>query len=222
MDRGFLKGAFMLRMIVGIFFLTTVVSRAATAETSNPTIRYYLSIYSYDDGVLNLPRNAHTFAGFIAYDHANQTVIERFSISWLPSVGTVSLFGPIERGRNYTVPETFQIAWRRQLDILRFGPHEVGVEFFQLARNQWARLEQATIDGSILYKAVDGDLRYRSDYPVINCMHAVSGIIGDLEMGRLRGRSGSSRIDGYFSPFYLETEIPDVVFKSFLAYERGH
>jgi hypothetical protein len=185
-------------------------------------LHYYLSIYSHDDGVLNLPRNAHSFAGFMAFDQATGQVIERFAISWLPLDGSVCAFGGIERGRNFTLSATFSAARSRRLDIMRFGPREIGLDFFLRAKSQWQKFEQATFDGSILYKAIDSDLRFRAEYPVVNCMHAVAGIIGELEFGRLRGRLASSEIDRFFAEYYLSFSAPAQVFQAFLNFENGY
>ena len=59
-------------------------------------------------------------------------------------------------------------------------------------------------------------------FPVINCMHAVAGIIGDVEFGNLRGRRASQRIDAVFNPYYIDYEADFDVLGAFQAFERGN
>jgi hypothetical protein len=168
-----------------------------------------------------MPRYSHTFGGFIAYDHSRGLVVERFAISWMPANMKVRLFAGLERGRNVPLWETKNRAQYQGLDIRRWGPREITPELYMAAKNQWFRLERATVDASALYITVDPAYRNRSYQPAFNCIHALAGIVGDLELAVLHGRDASAEVDKFFSRYYRSVDAVYEIHQAFLNFEEG-
>ena len=195
-----------------------IIPQVQPAESA---VRFYSAIYSHDDGGLNMPRYSHTFGGFIAYDHSRGLVVERFAISWMPANMKVRLFAGLERGRNVPLWETKNRAQYQGLDIRRWGPREITPELYMAAKNQWLRLERATVDASALYITVDPAYRNRSYQPAFNCIHALAGIVGDLELAVLHGRDASAEVDKFFSRYYRSVDAVYEIHQAFLNFEEG-
>jgi len=190
-------------------------------SSAGANIHYYVAIYSQDDGRLNLPRNAHSYGAFIAYDYDRREVVERFAINWLPADDKVALLSGPKPGKNFPLWQTQNFGHQRGFLIHRWGPHEVQLQLYYAARQQWLRLERASIDKSVLYVAIDPNTRRNPFHPALNCIHALAGILGDLNFGLAHGASASGIIDQFFSPYYLSWESPNEIQLAFSNFELG-
>lgn len=204
--------------LVGIFSSTDLFAQPSLPGRSN--VHFYAAIYAYDAGPFSLPKDTHSYAGFMAVDHSTGRVVERFAISWLPIDANVRAIDVVEPGRNFPLDETMNIALANHYQVTKLGPKEVTPRLFELARNQWGRLERATRDGSIGYLLLDGISRF-APRPSVNCIHAVSDLAGVLRTGLKSGRSGSVAIDEYFTPFYVSQNVHPIVQQMFIDFEHG-
>lgn len=184
-------------------------------------VHYYATIYSQDDGRLNLPRNSHSYGAFIAYDYDRRQVVERFAISWLPADDDVSLFEGVKNGRNFPLSETQNLGYQHGYVIQRWGPREVDSYLYSVARNRWLQLEEASVNNSVLYVVVDSGTRMLPFQPAMNCIHALAGVIGDFNFGMAHGPAASAEIDQLFSLHYLAWESPQEIQEAFLNFEEG-
>src|SRR6516164_4570902 len=77
-------------------------------STARGQDKFYGIIFGEEDG-RNRFCEAHTFATFVrvSLEGAGPEVVDQATISWLPAAGKVKLFKRAERGRNYTLEESF-------------------------------------------------------------------------------------------------------------------
>lgn len=120
-------------------------------------------------------------------------VAEVTDISWMPEPGNFRRGNrmPLLRtvpGRNYSYEETVAIAGGKP--ILSHGAFYITPEMYQAAVRQKAALES----GTIAYKMLDG----RSGDGAINCIHAVTGVVGRLNTGTRRGETATSAVVSFF------------------------
>lgn len=218
-------------MVVGCL----VFSSSLQAQVTAPNLHYFMTIFSYQSALFNLPSDSHTFATFFATNDQGEVIPNtRFDISWLPYNADVRFLGPAVVGRNFSLEESFAITLtdsQGRIDpnsisnshrIRRFGPFGLAPEVYNrgLAMHNrlayWGgALAQDTynaVDGNIqagngtiivpgiFYKAVDKNSRLGhfvtaydwNPFPqaAINCIHAVSDIMGFVETGDRRGFEG--------------------------------
>lgn len=167
---------------------------------------HYLLMFAAQQ-VPNDPDFSHTFAVFVRASWAGDDpcpanpTLEYHTISWLPANGVVrTLARDPERGRNWDLHESLDLAVRNQGRISLWGPYPVRKEVYCRALQQIGELNK----GRIQYKA--NDAGYRSD-EVSNCIHAVSTVV---EGPQLRiGSPGWGEIASFlvlkrFRPFLLD------------------
>src|SRR5438132_499827 len=72
--------------------------------------KFYAIIFGQEDGK-NRFCEAHAFATFvrIRLEAAGPEIVDQATISWLPAAGRVKLLKRAERGRNYTLEESFAL-----------------------------------------------------------------------------------------------------------------
>lgn len=148
---------------------------AVPAETAT---RYYVILFG-GQGVPFRPRTAHTWATYVRVTPTpgGPLIIEPRTISWMPETSTVHPLNPLpERGKNYTLEETFAVMARHNAHVSYWGPYEVDAARFQLACEQIDRLG----GGGMRYRMIDSFL-LTSD--ICHCAHAVTG--ADPVMKRL-------------------------------------
>jgi hypothetical protein len=151
--------------------------------------RYFVVLFGYE-GPGNKAVDSHTFAAFLDGDQ-----LERGyrgappTISWLPEDGIVRPFG-VHRGRNFTLEETLALADDRGYRVTPFGPFEIPRHVYQAAMAQIHFLES----GRELYKMVAGAAARRG----LNCIHAVSNVVGPLRTGVAWGVPATEAVTQHF------------------------
>lgn len=153
-------------------------------STAHGQDNYYAIIFGEQDGG-NRFCEAHTFATFVRVrlDIDGPQTVDQATISWLPAAGKVKLLKRAEKGRNYTLEESFALV-KPGHRVAQWGPFEIQEELFDRAKKQAALLSS----GAILYKAVDPFAR-PAGY-AINCEHAVCDI--GLKPGEVIVRTGTA------------------------------
>lgn len=175
-------------LVVGLGFLVPAAGPAFAAETFRG--RYYVVVFGYQ-GPGNRPIDSHTFASFYDGDSLeNGTAAEPPTISWLPATGVVR---PVRRepGHNFTLSQTVGLARMNSVQVRAFGPYEISRELYLRALTQIRYLES----GAVLYKMINGPFSGGA----INCIHAVSDIVGPLDTGTQRGFAASASVVGHLS-----------------------
>ena len=162
--------------------------------------QYFVVLFGSQDSVNSLT-GAHTFATFV---HAGGDRYDERTISWLPASGTVCLFCPTAKGRNYSLWESVAYAKAHQAKITRWGPYEIHKELYDRAVLQAERL----FHGKTLYKALDQHTRPLGI--AINCMHAVSDIDTDqgyLMTGTAHGNEATRLVAKHLSHWIEDPSI---------------
>lgn len=146
---------------------------------------FYLWLYTYEAS----PRaiDSHTFAT-VARVTQNGTYYH--SISWMPATLIVRIVARPEPGINLTYEQTLALARSKGALVVQYGPYRINPFFYNAFLARVAQLNS----GAILYKAND-----RDTYPMaVNCIHAVSGIVGRLRTGMTWGRLATEQVINYF------------------------
>jgi hypothetical protein len=196
------KGKANMRVIsAGLFLL------ALSAPSVSAADKYFVEFFAIQDGAAS-PAVSHCFASFM---HARETkpgddqgrwsVVEEFSISWLPASGVVKLLAPPEKGKNYTRKESLDRAAKLGLQPKSWGPFELRKEGYDAARKQRARLEA----DQVAYKAAD---RLGRPAAAINCIHALSDVVPGplLETGLARGFAAGELIVRHYRPLLVSDQ----------------
>jgi hypothetical protein len=191
----------MIRSIVIAGVLLLLTGSAARAQD-----KFYAIIFGQEDG-RNRFCEAHTFATFVRVrlEVAGPEVVDQATISWLPAAGRVKLFKRAERGRNYTLEESFALV-KPGHNLAQWGPFEIQEELFDRAKKQAAFLSS----GGVLYKAVDPFTRPAG--VAINCEHAVCDIglrPGEsiLRTGTAHGHGGSYMVAQHLRSWMIEPGV---------------
>ena len=116
------------------------------------------------------------------------------TISWFPADRGVHLLG-VERGHNFSLPQTLSIACQGRKYIATWGPYEIPPALYQRVLARIKLLES----GSIAYSALS--LRPGS----MNCIEAA----GDITNKRFHplmswGHQGSRAVVRHLSPFFKD------------------
>src|SRR5262245_52695306 len=166
----------------------------------------YAIIFGEQDG-RNRFTEAHSFATFVRVrvEDTGPRVIDQATISWLPAAGRVKLFKRAERGRNYTLEESFALV-KPGHRLAQWGPFEIQEELFDRAKKQADFLSS----GGVLYKAVDPFTRPAG--VAINCEHAVCDIglrTGEsiLRTGTAHGHGGSYMVAQHLRSWMIEPGV---------------
>jgi hypothetical protein len=164
----------------------------AAADAPADGTRYTVELDAWN-GDPDLPSASHTFAVFVA-ERAGAAP-EVHTISWLPADATVRAL-PLQTGHNFTLEETLAIA--RDRPILRYGPFVLARAAYDRARARITFLES----GGVRYKMIDWATRRPSlsNRPggAINCIHAVSDVVGPLDTGELWGDAATRAVVAFF------------------------
>jgi len=168
--------------------------------------KYYAIIFGEQDGG-NRFCEAHTFGTFVRVrlDAGGPEVVDQATISWLPAAGKVKLFKRAERGRNYTLEESFALV-KPGHSLAQWGPFEIQEELFDRAKKQAAFLSS----GGVLYKAVDPFTRPAGI--AVNCEHAVCDIglrPGEpiVRTGTAHGHNGSYQVAIHLRSWMIEPGV---------------
>ena len=108
-----------------LVFIAAVAAFASSAEASNRAAlreHYFLVVSGYQ-GPDNDVVQSHTFASFYSGNDLAKGIVKPATISWLPATGVVHLFGS-ERGHNFTLAQTLEMACRLGRDVKSWGPYE--------------------------------------------------------------------------------------------------
>ena len=159
--------------------------------------RFYAIFFGEQDG-RNSICQAHSFATFVRVrlEAAGPEIVDRATISWLPASGTVKLIKRAEKGRNYTLEETFALV-KPGHSVAQWGPFEIREELFDRAKKQEAFLSS----GGVLYKAMDPLSRPAG--VAINCEHAICDI--GLRPGESIVRTGTAH--GHQGSYLVATHL---------------
>src|SRR4051794_8101789 len=94
--------------------LATLLLTALLCSPAQSAEHYYVIFYGAQDAV-NRPKHSHTWATFVraqtddANANAAGSVIESFTISWLPTTGDFRLLARPVPGRNFSLQES--LSW---------------------------------------------------------------------------------------------------------------
>ncbi len=151
--------------------------------------------------------SSHTWAVFAEDDGGRITAR---TISWLPRSGVIVplRLGP-ERGRNYSLAETFAFL-PRDSSVAQWGPYEITDELFQALSRQYDRL----LTGDFWYRVIDTPNRIfkaldpsSSTAPrAMHCAHAVADATLDIDrrgfllMEMARGYKATAKVAWHFAP----------------------
>ena len=185
-------------------FLALLMVLTAAARAAEPEDAAFVVFLAYETP-LNRPREAHT-AAFFVRTSAEGRVLESFTISWLPARlkdgprETISPLPVPEPGTNFTLAETLAEGTRGRRRTTRWGPFQVRPELFARARARYEQLES----GRVQYNGLDAATRGPAFAPdgsgAVNCLHAVSDIVGEapLRTGMRRGNAGTAAVLALF------------------------
>jgi hypothetical protein len=182
----------MIRNSVSACVLLLLAGSAARGQDN-----FYAIIFGEQDG-RNRFCEAHSFATFVRVrlEATGPEIVDRATISWLPAAGRVKLFKRAERGRNYTLEESFALV-KPGHSVAQWGPFEIQEELFDRAKKQEAFLSS----GGVLYKAVDPFSRPAG--VAVNCEHAISDI--GLRPGESIVRTGTAH--GQYGSYLVATHL---------------
>src|SRR6516162_3882776 len=196
----------MLRNIAVRNFVLAGVLLLLAGSAARGQDKYYAIIFGEQDGG-NRFCEAHSFATFVRVrlEVTGPKVVDQATISWLPAAGKVKLLKRAERGRNYTLEESFALV-KPGHRVAQWGPFEIQEELFGRAKKQAAFLSS----GGVLYKAVDPFSRPAG--VAVNCEHAICDIglrAGEsiLRTGTAHGHHGSYLVAMHLRDWMIEPAV---------------
>jgi hypothetical protein len=157
--------------------------------------QFFVAFFSYN-GNPDKPSLSHTFAVFLKLGSAENAAKEMQSISWMPEGGKVRPLA-LQKGHCFSFTETLRIAGNRP--VASWGPFRIEETLYERATQRIQFLNSGRVD----YKMFD----WRSRKPAfvgesggaINCLHAVSDLVGDLDAGEKSwGNSATEKLVRYF------------------------
>lgn len=178
-------------MLILLVAATMFSSPAEPTPTGTP--RYFFVLFG-GQSVPFRPRTAHTFATFVRTTPTSDgtMAVESFTISWLPETGEVKPWKlRAEKGRNFTLEQTFAQAEANSARVSMWGPYEIDAEWYAKASAQSQRLES----GEVRYRVIDS---FGLNGSVEHCVHAVT-LADTTRQWRLQpvlrvGEPGTSRL----------------------------
>jgi len=184
--------------------LLATTARATGADSTEHS--YYMMVFATQSEP-NRAKFSHTFASFVKVARPESTPdqprLQVHTISWLPAtLDVVVLNREPEAGVNLDLDSTLRWAMKRNERIIMWGPYKITPGLYDRAVAQEARLRSNTV----LYKAVDRDLRPRT---ASNCIHAVSDISpedGLLHVGTNRGQEASQSVVNHLRQWIINPE----------------
>jgi hypothetical protein len=164
------------------------------SSRSTLTGRYFMVVWGLQ-GPNNDVVDSHTFVSFYRGDDLDKGIVKPATISWLPATGVVQLFGS-EKGHNFTLAQTLQMACRSGRQLKSWGPYEIKPALFQRALRRIRRLQS----GRIQYSMID------SDAGTMNCIDAA----GDLtpipfDSGIAWGFVASDAVVQHLAPYFKQS-----------------
>jgi len=189
--------------VLSLCFLQVSFGRAA--ETASLDGRYFMVVWAYqgpDDDLVH----AHTFISFYRGNDLAKGVVSPLTISWLPATKKVQPFGS-ERGHNFSLAETLQMACHAGRRVQSWGPYEITAELFERAKTRLALLQS----GRVSYSMINSLPRS------MNCITAAGDITSmPLDTGILWGVAASAKVVKHLSPYIVgkEDDLKDLVARS--------
>jgi hypothetical protein len=170
-----------------------VLAFPAHSRLSGLQDRYFLVVWGYQ-GAGNLPRDSHTFLTVYRGDDLAQGRVAPATISWFPADGGLRLVG-VERGRNFSLPQTLAMACQSNKHVATWGPYEIPPALYQQVLARIKLLESGRIDFSAL------SLRPGS----MNCIEAAGGITNKPFHPVISwGHQASRAVVRHLSPFFKD------------------
>lgn len=166
------------------------------------TVRYYMTIFAYQDVPYLMPHTAHTFAVFVKETPGS---LEIKHISWLPSNLKVEMHRGPGPGVNHHWKESIALG----RNVMRWGPVEIQQELYERAEKRVEYLES----GEVSYVALDNSPIRRTrksahenkGNAAINCIHAVTDLGGFRLTWIAVGYSASRLAFRHLSSFFINT-----------------
>jgi hypothetical protein len=183
------------KLIVYWFAVLIAVVVAFPARSDFPSLRhrYFLVVWGYQ-GVGNPPRESHSFLSVYRGDDIAKGRVAPATISWFPADRGVQLVG-VERGRNFSLPQTLAIACQGRRQVATWGPYEISPALYQRVLARINLLESGRINYSAL------SLRPGS----MNCIEAAGDITNQPFHPLMSwGHQGSRAIVRHLSPFFKD------------------
>lgn len=172
--------------------------------SAEPGDRYFVDLYSYENW-RNAAAFSHTFAAFYRFE-AKTGQITRVNISWIPQDGYMRGLRPLRMpafgdvpGQNLSIEDTLNRAYAAGRLVQRFGPYESRPELFNRAMAQVQNLHS----GAVSYRGLDMATRPYS----VNCVHAVTSMVGEFYTGLSRGPGASAGVVQFFAQHGMLTDM---------------
>jgi hypothetical protein len=185
-----------LQKLIFYWLLSVIaVVVAFPAHSGLPSLqnRYFLVVWGYQ-GAGNLPRDSHTFLSVYRGDDLARGRVAPATISWFPADRGLHLVG-IERGRNFSLPQTLAMACQGRKHVATWGPYEIPPALYQRVLARIKLLESGRIDFSAL------SLRPRS----MNCIEAAGDITNKPFHSLMSwGHQASRAVVRHLSPFFKD------------------
>jgi hypothetical protein len=177
----FVRGRLQKLLTYWLLALSAVVV-ASPAYSDSPSLQhhYFLVVWGYQ-GAGNLPRDSHTFLTIYRGDDLAEGRVIPATISWFPADRGVHLVG-VERGHNFSLPQTLAIACRGRKHVATWGPYEIPSALYRQVLARIKLLESGRIDysalslgpGSMNCIEAAGNITNKPFHPLISWGHQAS------------------------------------------------
>jgi hypothetical protein len=185
-----------LQTLIFYWLLSVIAVVVAFPAHSGPLTlqnRFFLVVWGYQ-GESNLPRESHTFLTVYRGDDLARGRVAPATISWFPADGGLRLIG-VERGRNFSLPQTLAMACQGRKHVASWGPYEISPALYQRVLARIKLLESGRLDFSAL------SLRAGS----MNCIEAAGDITNKPFHPLISwGYQASRAVVRHLSPFFKE------------------
>lgn len=199
------KQSFFAALVCVFLLWFSQASSLKAAETTALMGRYFMIVWSFqgpDDDLVH----AHTFVSFYRGDDLAKGNVQPETISWLPATANVQPFGS-EKGQNFSLSETLQMACRAGRRVHSWGPYEIDATLFDSATKRLALLRS----GRVRYSMINALPRS------MNCITAAGDLTEvPLDTGILWGDAASAKVVQHFSPHIVgkEPALKDLIARS--------
>jgi hypothetical protein len=170
------------KLITYWFLAVSAVVVAFPAHSGLPSLqnRYFLVVWGYQ-GAGNLPRDSHTFLSVYRGDDLARGRVAPATISWFPADRGLRLVG-VERGHNFSLPETLAMACQARKQVASWGPYEIPPALYQRVLVRIKLLEsRRTVfsalslrPGSMNCIEAAGDITNKPFHPLMSWGHRAS------------------------------------------------
>jgi hypothetical protein len=173
--------------------IAVVVAFPAHSGLASLQNRYFLVVWGYQ-GEGNPPRESHTFLTVYRGNDLAEGRVAPATISWFPADGGLRLLG-VERGRNFSLPQTLAMACQGRKQVATWGPYEIPSALYQRVLARIKLLESGRKDFSAL------SLRAGS----MNCIEAAGDITNKPFHPLMSwGHQASRAVVRHLSPFFKD------------------